>query len=139
MDDVLVVRRGEAVRDASRDLRGLARRHGPSRHALAQRLALEELGDEVRRAGVGAEVVDDEHVRVVERARRAGLLLEPAQPVGIRGHRRRQDLDRDQPPEPRVERAVELSHAAVGQRGHDLVRPELLPDAEAHGLFLTGT
>ena len=42
-----------------------------ARQPLAQGLALEQLGDEVGRAVVRADVVDRDDVRVVQRARRA--------------------------------------------------------------------
>ena len=116
VDDVLAVRRGEAVRDAGRDLGGLARRDRP--RAIRSR-SVSPSSSSVTRYGapvVRAEVVDDEHVRVVEGAGGAGLLLEAPQPVGVGGERGGQDLDRDDAAEARVERAVDLAHAAVGQR-----------------------
>ena len=49
---------------------------------------------------------------MIERGGRARFLLEPAQPIGVTGERRRQDLDGDVAAEPRVARAIDLAHAA---------------------------
>ena len=62
---------------------------------------------------------------MVEGAGGPRLLLEAAQPIGIGAKLRRQDLDRDVPPEPLVARAVHLAHPARTERA-DLV------GAEAH-------
>ena len=59
VDDPLLVRRREAARDLDRVVDRLARRRAaPPASALAQRLALEQLRDDVRRAVVRADVVD---------------------------------------------------------------------------------
>jgi hypothetical protein len=59
----------------------------PNRHRPAQVLAeggaLEELGHEERGAAVRPKIVDDKHVRVVERAGRTRFLLESAEPVSV--------------------------------------------------------
>ena len=83
VDDALGVRGGEPPRDLDRVVERLAQRQRAARHALAQRLAFEQLGDHVRRAVVRADVVDGEDVRVVERAGGARLLLEAPQAVGV--------------------------------------------------------
>ena len=98
---------------------------GPPADALAQRLALEQLRDDVRRAVSRADVEDREDVRMVERRGGARLLLEAAQPIGIGRERGGQDLDRDLASEPRVARAVDLAHAAGAERREDLVRTQL--------------
>jgi hypothetical protein len=71
-----------------------------------------------------ADVEDGEQVGVAERARRAGLLLEALQALGIGGEGGRQDLDRHVAPQPRVVGAVHLAHPAGTQRRHDLVRAD---------------
>ena len=69
VDDALLVRRGQAAGDLDRVVDRLARGQRAARERVAQRLALEQLGDDVRHAGVGADVVDGQDVRVVERRR----------------------------------------------------------------------
>ena len=84
VDDALVVRRREAVGDLTastrRALRGEQLAAGERR---AQRLALEQLLDDVRRTVVRPDVVDGGDVRVVERARRPRFLLEAPQPLRV--------------------------------------------------------
>ena len=78
----------------------------------------------------GADVVDGQDVRVVQRRRGARLLLEAAEPLGIGGERRREHLDRDLALEPRVARAIDLAHPPRPDRRKDLVRTPLLSDIE---------
>ena len=79
VDDALVVRGGEPLRDLARVVDRFARRQRAAHAAAAKRLALEQLRDDVGRAGVGADVVDGQDVRVVELAGGARLLLEAMQ------------------------------------------------------------
>jgi predicted nuclease with RNAse H fold len=82
VDDPLLVRGGEAVRELDRVLRRLAHGERAARHPRAQRLALEQLRDDVRRAVVRAEVVDRGDVRVIQPASGLRLLLEAPQRSG---------------------------------------------------------
>ena len=70
-------------RQLPRDVHRLGGRQRAVGERLAQRRALEQLGDEVRLIVVGPDVVDREDVRVVQGRGRAGFLLEAAQPAGI--------------------------------------------------------
>ena len=121
VDDPLLVRRGEAVRDLQRVVDRLSRRQLPARERRAQRLAFEQLLNDVGRALVRADVVDGRDVGVVQDSRGPRLLLEAAQAVGVRGERRRQDLDRHVAAQPRILRPVDLSHPARAERREDLV------------------
>ena len=76
--------------------------------------------------------MDRDDVGVVERRRRARLLLEALQAVRVLRERRRQHLDRDLAPEPRVLRPVDLSHPAGAERREDLVGAELCAGGERH-------
>jgi hypothetical protein len=78
---------------------------------LAERLALDQLEDDVRKSVLGAEVVVGEDVRVVESGHRSGLLLEAAKTVGIARAVRGQDVERDVAAQPRVARAVDPAHS----------------------------
>jgi hypothetical protein len=66
VDDPLLVGRREPLRDLARVVDRLPRRERAAGKLLSKRLALEQLLDDVRRAVVGAGVVDREDVRVVE-------------------------------------------------------------------------
>ena len=87
----------------------------------AQRLAVETLGDEVRGAAVIPDVVDGQHVGVIERAGGARLELKRAHAlVGVR-RMRQQQLDRHVAPEPLVARPPHFAHPAGAQPPLDRV------------------
>ena len=133
VDDALLVRGAEAARDLQGVVDGLARRDRAGGELLAQRRSLEQLRDDVRRALVGADVVDRHDVRMVEASCRARFLLEPAQPVGVRGVGGGQHLDRDLAIQPRVVRAVDLAHAPRPDGRDDVVRAKTGSGIDAHG------
>ena len=85
VDDALVVRGGEAVRDLHRVVDRLALGELPAREHRPQRLALEQLLDDVGRAvaAIRPDVVDRGDVRVVEDAGGPGFLLEAAQAIRV--------------------------------------------------------
>ena len=124
VDDPLLVRGREAVDDLERVVDRLARRELAAREDRPERLALEQLLDDVGRALVRADVVDRGDVGMVQDARRLGLLLEPAQPVGVGGEGGGQDLDRHVAAQARVLRAIHLSHPARADLREDLVGAE---------------
>ena len=125
VDDALLVGRRQPVRDLGADLDGLAQGQRAAGNALAQRLAFEQLRDDVGGALVVTRVVDREDVGMVEQARGAGLLLEAAQPVGVGREGAGQDLDRHVARQARVAGAVDLAHSARAQESGDLVGPDL--------------
>ncbi len=83
MNDPLLVRGREAVRDLGRVVGRFSLRHLPAREGRAQRFAFEQLLDDVGRAVVGPDVVDGGDVGMVQDTGRSGLLLEPAQAVRV--------------------------------------------------------
>ncbi len=104
----------------------------PAVEAVPERLALEELGDEVGDAVVAPDVEDGEDVRVVEPPDRLHLDLEPADPVGVGGPGPREDLDGDVAAEPGVPGAPDLAHPARTDAGYDFVGTELVSRRECH-------
>ena len=76
VDDAFLVRGGQAEGDLAGDLDGACGRKRAVVEPLAQRLALEQLGDGVSEAVDGAEVVDGQDVGVGERGDRLRLALE---------------------------------------------------------------
>jgi hypothetical protein len=82
---------------------------------------------------VRPEIVDNEHVRVVERARRTCFLFEPTESVSVGGERLRQDLDGDIARETRVPSAVHLAHPASANQADDLVRAQAGAWSQGHG------
>ena len=79
---------------------------------MPQRVALQQLRDQVRRALKDSELVDGKDVGMVQGRSRLCLLLESAQPVGILRNKGRQDLDRHFALQDRVTGAVDLTHPA---------------------------
>ncbi len=141
VDDSLLVRGGEAVDDLERVVDRLALREAAAREGRAQRLAFEELLDDVGRAVVLADVVDGGDVGVVPDPGSLRLLLEAAQAVGVGGEGGGEDLDGDVAAEAWVLRAVDLSHAARADGGEDLVGAEPGAGCQGHGVggILTAT
>ena len=133
VDDAALVRRGEPARDLDRVLDGLAWREPAGADLPPQRVALEQLRDDVGNPLVRAHVVDGEHVRVIERAYGLRFLLEAAQALRVGRCRLGEDLDGDFSPEPRVPGAVDLAHAAGPERPADLVGAETIPRLQRHG------
>src|SRR5262249_6992415 len=82
------------------------------------------------------EVVDGDDVGMIESRGRAGLLFEALQTRGVRGHFRRQDLDRNFPRQAHVTSPVNLPHAPRAERSEDLVGTESSADGERHGTDL---
>ena len=132
MNDALLVRCLERVRDLARDRQGLVHRQGPGRDPLGQRLALDELQHQRLEVADLLEPIDRRDVRVIQGREDLRLALEPRQPLGVLGHRLRQDLDRDLAVELGVPRPVHLSHPARAERRQDLVGAELRSRGETH-------
>ena len=110
----------------------LARRQRARCQRVAQRLAVEQLRHDVRRAVVHADVVHREDVRMVQRRGGSRFLLEALQPVGIGARRSRENLDRDVAPEARVARAIDLAHPARAEQRIDFVGTEMDTGCERH-------
>jgi hypothetical protein len=132
VDDALLVGGREPPRDLDRVVERLARRQRPGSETAAKGFALQELGDDVRRAVVGPDVVDRRDVRVVQESRGSGLLLEAAEAIRVRRERRRQDLDRDVAAEARILRAVDLAHPSRTERRDDLIGTQTGTGGERH-------
>ncbi len=75
MDDSPGVCSRQPVRHLRRPLERDVQRHPPPREAMAERLAVQEFGDEVGESVVKADVVDGHQIGVVERAGEPGFLL----------------------------------------------------------------
>src|SRR5207253_10784672 len=116
------VRGAEALRELQRESRRFLRRERALPDAFRERRALEELGDDVRLALPASDVVDVENVRMIEGARRARLLLEPAQRL-FAAEAGDEHLDRDLAAELVVEGDHDPAHAALPQLALDLVSP----------------
>jgi hypothetical protein len=67
---------------------------------------------------------------MTERRKCLRLALEPQQALAVRGHRRRQDLDRDVTTQPAVPGAIDLAHPADAEQADDLVGTYAAPRRE---------
>jgi hypothetical protein len=132
MDDPLVMGSGEALRDLPGEIEGLAYRQGSRAEPRPQRLAFQQLGNDVGRAALAADVVDGRDAGVVQQPRRARFLLEAPEALGVADDVRGKDLDRDLASEPGVARAVHLAHAARSEQAQDFVGAQARPGGERH-------
>ena len=124
MHDPALVRGCEALGDALRHRHRLAHRHRPRLQALAQAPTLQAFGDEVGHALLFADVVDDQDVRVIERARSPRFFRETAQLLCVAGQVRQQELDGDVAAQALVLRAPDLARAAGAELLHEGVRTD---------------
>ena len=91
---------------------------------VGEALADEVLHDDEGRAVVGdAEIDGGRHVVVLQRPRRLGLALEPAQDVAALGEVAAQELDREAPTDDGVVRLVDDAHPAPREQANDPVLP----------------
>src|SRR5215210_7969868 len=132
MDDSLVVgcRESRRYRDAvldsgARDQRTVAEQ-------VPHRLTLEELADDIGSAFVRADVVEGKNVGMIQRGGRAGLLFEPAKPIGVSRERRRQYLDGDPPAKTAIVRKVDFAHATAAEQIQYLVWAEQCAGRQHH-------
>src|SRR4029450_1280521 len=133
MNDALLVGAREPVGDLDCRLDRLAQRQRASLEPLAQRLAVEQLGDRVRGRVPPPEIDDREEVRVGESRDRPGLALEAGQRLFVLREPRGEYLHGDVACEPRVTRTKNLSHSAGAERGDDLVVADARSRRESHG------
>jgi len=124
MDDALLVRRFERLRDLLRDGQRLVNRDRPARNALRQILALDELHHDRAHTATLFEAVDVRDVRVIDGRQRLRFAIEPREPVGVARERIGQDLQRNIAIELRISRAEHLAHPANTDARDDFVDAE---------------
>ena len=127
MDDALFVRGFEGFGDLPRNEQRLVDGNGPTRDAIGQRRAVDELHDERGRAVAPLQAMDVRDVRVIEGREDPRLALEARQAFGVTGHDIRQDLDRDVALQIRVVCAIHLAHSAGPEKGDNLVQTSSRP------------
>jgi hypothetical protein len=132
MRDPGSVRRGEAVGDLRPDVNQLARGNRSALDERPQRLAFDQLGNDVGDVALLADVVNGNDVGMVERAGRPRLLFKPRAPRRVAGKALRQNLHRDLAAEPGIPRAEDFAHAAGPKGCDDLVGSQTGPSADGH-------
>ena len=81
MDDAVLVRGYQTPCDLQREIRGSRGGQRTARKRLAQRFAVEQLGDEIGLAILVAGIVHDYDIRMIQRPRRPRFPLESADMV----------------------------------------------------------
>jgi hypothetical protein len=112
MNDPFVVRCGQAACNLDAVVRSLTDgKMTAAADLFSQRFAVEQFGNEVGCALVGAELKNGDDVGVIERGGSTSFLLEAAKTVGVGGEIRK-DFNRDVAVEVRVAGAVDFAHAS---------------------------
>ena len=132
MDDSLLVRRRQSVRDLHAVLDRLTLRQCPFIEQRPQAFPLQQLGDQKRRAVVLTDVMNGENVGMVKRGHRPRLLLKAAQAVAIAGEGFRKNFQSYIAPQARIFRAIHFSHAACAKRGLNFVGAEFGTRGKCH-------
>ena len=124
MDDPGAVGGVERVDNLLRDGHSLGERQRTPAQAIVQRVALDQLEHQGRHAAGVLEPVDGPDVRMIERGEQSRFALEARRAIGVRGERRRQNLQRDVALKLGIARAIDLAHAAGSEQRDDFVRAE---------------
>src|SRR5688572_31654953 len=95
-----------------------------------KRLAVEQLRNDVRDAGLHADVVAREDVRMIQCPDGARLALEPLELIAADLAATGQNLDRHRAAQLRVVRAIHLAHATRAEKTDDLVASQTRPRRE---------
>jgi hypothetical protein len=128
VDDTLVVGGGQGLGERSGDREEPIERQAALGDDAVERLALDELHrQEVDAVGL-LDRVDGDDALVVEGGEGLRLSPEAFQPLGARGHLRRQHLERHVAAELGVGGTVHLAHSAGADRGGDAVMGEAAVD-----------
>ena len=138
MDDPLLMRGFEGLRDLLRDQQRLVEWHRPSRDSLRQVLALDQLHHESGHASALFEPVDARDVGMIQRRERSCFALEAREPVGVMRERFGQDLDRDVAAQLGVASAKDLPHAPFADRSDDFVNAQTGAEGEGQRSELYG-
>jgi hypothetical protein len=141
VDDSLLVRRREAVRDLDSILDGFALGHRTAVEHRAQSFALQQLGDQKRRAVMLPDVEHGQNVGMIQRRYRARLLLKATQAIAFAGKRLGKNFEGDITAQTRIFCAIHFSHAARAKRTEDFVGTEFRTGGERHpfaSLYMRG-
>jgi len=134
MDDPLLMRSFEGLRNLPGDAERLIDWNRSARDQLVEALAVDEFKfEELRVAGL-FETVDLCDVRMVEQGEDLGFAAETGDALRIVRERGRQDLQRNVTSELRVLSAVDLAHAAAPDERDDFVGAEASARSESHAV-----
>ena len=131
VDDAARVRRRQAVGDGRADVGGAPPRQRAAVEQVAQRVPLEQLGDDVGELALLLELVERQDVRMRDRRDRLRLALEPLARFFVGGQAVGEDLERDVAADAVVVGPIDLAHAACPDRLDDVVRADARSDAQS--------
>ena len=121
MDDALLMRCGQRVRDLDRQRKELIGLEATGWKPLVETLSLDELHRKQMDLIDLLDRVDGDYIGVVECGNRLGLAAEALQSLGVGRHLGGQDLERNLTPESGIGGAPHLSYAAFTDLGGDFV------------------
>ncbi len=126
MDEAPLVRGFEGIQHLARVHDCFVSWQRPSLQPRSQRLAVDELEDQIaRRTGIGdLDAIDRADVRMIERRQHLGFALEAGDALRIGGDKLGERLDGDVTVEACIAGLVDLAHAARADCGHDLIRSD---------------
>jgi len=132
MDNPLLMRFLQGLRDFRSNLQNLIERQRAFRQPFGERLAFEVLHDQEVGAVLPADVIERADIRMLERGNGFRFPLHALLQFRIRGKMRRQNLDGNRAVKTRIPGAVHLAHAASPERRLDLVGTEFRAGGESH-------
>src|SRR5207253_5123385 len=135
MNDSLLMRRSHSSGDLDAVIYRSTTVQWAGAQAGSKRFTFKQLFDDVRLRLVLADVVDRNQIGMIDRTGRAGLLLKSKQPLPVGCKFRRKNLDGHIPADPRIVRAIHLTHPARADERGDFVRPEPGPGRKSHGVI----
>src|SRR5947209_18785331 len=113
MDNSFLMRRRQSTRDLQCVIDRSPLRQSYATHSRAQRLALQQLSNDVRRTVMRVDVIDNENVRMIQRPGRLCFLLEPGEALFVGGKSSGQNLDRYLAIHLWIVVAIHLAHSAL--------------------------
>ena len=132
VDDALLMRGFERLRDLAGDRQGVTDRDRSTSDLLRQILTFNELHDQRTHATGFFEAVDMRDVRMVQGGENFRFPLEASEPLGIAGKGLGECLDSDIAFKARVASLVDLTHAAGTDSRQNLVRADTSAGEETH-------
>ena len=132
MDDAFFVSRCQPTRNLDSVLNRRPHPWRAGHQEVAERLALEEFGDDIRCARMCPDVVNDQNVGMIERRNRSSFLLETLESFRIAGETGTDHLDRHIACEARIACPIHFPHSTGTYRVHDLVGTDSRIGSERH-------
>ena len=124
MDDAVLVRRFERLRNLSRDRQRFVQWNRTARDSLREIFPLNQFKDQRGHAVRFFQAVDVRDVWVVKRGEDLSFATETRQPIGIVRDAREQHFNRDIAVQLGIACAIHLAHAAGADRSDDLIWAE---------------